>query len=81
MEKIATKDGSHQGATAYFGSPKSKTMIRFYEKHFERVAEGVEVDKSVTYWLRTEVQLRDENAASAMYAIINHDDLDTVVLG
>lgn len=81
MRKVRLKDGANLGNTLYLGSPKSNVQIRFYEKHHERAAHKVEVDKNVSYWLRSEVQMRDEHAKSAVFSIVNRDTIDDIALG
>lgn len=50
----------HIGQTVYFGSMKSATMFRLYDKKFER---GYEDDDSVPVWNRFEIQLRGDRAS------------------
>ncbi|WP_175560843.1 replication initiation factor domain-containing protein [Paenibacillus sp. NAIST15-1] len=75
-------DGSSKGKTLYLGSATSNVRIRFYEKHHERRSKGLDLVEGLEYWNRTEIQLRDENAQSAAYHIINNNgDVGTVTVG
>lgn len=50
-----------EGECIYFGSPKSNTRIRIYNKAAERgYKEGEK------HWIRVELQLRDVNASGAL---------------
>jgi phage replication initiation protein len=55
------------GRTFYFGSPKSKTRIRLYDKAAEQRAAR---KRYVGHWIRTEMQLRDERADAAVKYIL-----------
>ena len=59
---IAGRDsnGKHTGTTIYMGSKKSDTMLRVYEKNYERQQRGYEVD--VDIWNRWELVLKHEKA-------------------
>ena len=70
LEEYLLKDGSTIGQTIYFG--KSEVMIRFYNKYFERVANGFTVQDDITFWNRYEIQLRDDRADSAAVMIANN---------
>lgn len=48
---------SSKGSTVQIGSPKSKVLIRIYDKAAERNCE------KGTHWIRCEIQLRDDRAA------------------
>ena len=49
---------SSKGQTVQFGSPKSDTLIRIYDKARERNC------PAGNHWIRCELQLRRERAAS-----------------
>ena len=49
--------------TLYFGSGKSDTMLRCYDKRAERLSKGHEVSED--HWLRVELQLRRKRADAA----------------
>jgi phage replication initiation protein len=68
IEDIEIGSGESIGTTIYYGRPQSEIQIRMYEKNFERLSAGVEVDEKVTCWNRTEIQARDMRA----YAIARH---------
>ena len=59
---IAGRDsnGKHTGTTIYMGSNKSDTMLRVYEKNYERQQRGYEVDTDI--WNRWELVLKHEKA-------------------
>ena len=64
-----------KGFTIYHGSKQSQAMIRIYDKAAERgLLDG-------THWIRVEVQLRDENAAGAIRAYLDKQDLGAVYGG
>lgn len=48
---------SSKGSTVQIGSPKSKVLVRIYDKAAERHCEPG------THWIRVELQLRDDRAA------------------
>lgn len=54
------ENGREKGKTIYFGSASSQIQIRMYEKNYERLEKGKEVN--VNFWNRTEIQLRDKRA-------------------
>lgn len=54
------ENGKEKGKTIYFGSSASQIQIRMYEKNYERLEKGKEVN--VDFWNRTEIQLRDKRA-------------------
>ena len=57
---IAGRDsnGKHTGTTIYMGSNKSDTMLRVYEKNYERQQRGYEVYTDI--WNRWELVLKHE---------------------
>ena len=61
-EKLGTAEDIHPGRTMYFGSSKSETMIRIYDKGAEQ---GEEVER-----LRVELQTRDEKAMALAREIV-----------
>lgn len=86
--KLDTDDGNYRskfrtweirygskGFSIYHGSKQSQAMIRIYDKAAERgLLDG-------THWIRVEVQLRDENAAGALSAYLQHGILGSVFGG
>lgn len=71
MKKTRLATGESRGETVYFGSGKSMIQIRFYDKLLEREEAGKIVDEHITFWQRTEIQMRDERAMSAILILIN----------
>lgn len=57
------------GQTLYVGSMSSRLYVRIYDKLAERIAKGQQIEEGITFWNRTELQLRDERADSAMVLI------------
>lgn len=74
---IKMDDATHERACSiYHGSESSNTLIRIYDK-----AKQLELKKE--HWIRTELQLRNENAENAIKAILfgnNIGDLFTGIL-
>lgn len=63
------------GFSIYHGSKQSAALIRIYDKAAERgLLDG-------THWIRVEIQLRDENAAGAIRAYLDKQDLGRVYGG
>ncbi|MCL6587674.1 MAG: replication initiation factor domain-containing protein [Anoxybacillus sp.] len=67
FQEIRISDGSTAGQTVYFGDSSSRLQIRMYDKKQQMIAKRGECDKD--FWLRTELQLRDERAHSAFEMI------------
>lgn len=66
--------GNH-GFSIYHGSKQSQVMVRIYDKAAERgLLDG-------THWIRVELQLREENAAGAIKAYLQHQELGKVFGG
>ena len=55
------------GFTIYFGSMKSNTMFRIYDKRAERSRSDLD------HWIRFELQLRDESAKNFLNALEIHN--------
>ena len=86
--KLDTDDGNYrskfrtweirygsQGFSIYHGSKQSEVMIRIYDKAAERgLLDG-------THWIRVELQLRNENAAGALKAYLQHKEIGSVFSG
>lgn len=80
FEEIALEDGSTKGQTIYFG--KGDVMIRFYDKYQERLANNKIFNDDITFWQRTELQLRGKRAMAAIDVIIHdYNDLGDFVKG
>lgn len=69
MGKIKLDDGTYHGKSIYFGSPQSRLQVRVYEKNWERINKGYELEEGTEVWNRTEIQLRKERAAEAVRLI------------
>ncbi|MGP1910661.1 replication initiation factor domain-containing protein [Metabacillus sp. JX24] len=61
-EDICIKTGKGQGLSLRFGSDKSDVQIRMYDKLAELTNTNNEVSADITFWNRTEIQLRNERA-------------------
>lgn len=66
MGKIKLDDGTYHGKSVYFGSPQSRMQIRVYEKNWERINKGFQLEDGIEVWNRTEIQMRKERAAEAV---------------
>ena len=65
----------NKGFSIYHGSRQSQAMIRIYDKAAERgLLDG-------THWIRVEIQLREENAAGAIRAYLDKQNLGAVYGG
>lgn len=71
--KIKLDDGTYHGRSLYFGSPQSRIQIRVYEKNWERINKGFELEEGVEVWNRTEVQMRKKRAFEAVRLIAMGD--------
>ena len=69
MGKIKLDDGTYHGKSIYFGSPQSRMQIRVYEKNWERINKGFQLEEGTEVWNRTEIQMRKERAAEAVRII------------
>lgn len=79
MESFDVNSGAGLGETIYFGKGSSDIQIRMYEKDFERLAAGKQVEENIVAWNRIEVQSRHERAqALGLYLAINDDILPIV---
>jgi len=76
FEDVLLNDGSTAGMTIYFGSQKSDILVRIYDKLQERLAAGKEVQEGIEVWNRVEIQMRDDRAKTAAYALVH--SLDSV---
>lgn len=64
-----------EGSTVYHGSPTSDIRVRIYDKAAERGCQDGE------HWIRVELMLRRENAASAVSKILEYLDAGKVFCG
>lgn len=67
FEEIAISDGSTAGQTVYFGDPSSRMQVRMYDKRAQMLSKRGQCEHD--FWLRTELQLRDEHAEQAAQMI------------
>lgn len=74
-------NGGHElGKTLYFGSASSDLQIRFYDKKEEMISKGRDVE-GINSWVRSELQLRRENAFNAAHMIASGVGLQDIILG
>lgn len=78
---VRIEDGQELGSTLYFGQQSSDIQIRFYEKNFERLAAGKELDKKIIGWNRTEIQTRRERANALALYLVNEDVISETTVG
>ena len=72
---IKMDDNTHERACSiYHGSENSNTLIRIYDK-----AKQLEI--KAEHWIRTELQLRNENANNAVREILNNPDIGSIFSG
>jgi hypothetical protein len=63
-----TYTGGSDGASMNIGSPRSKVLIRIYDKRAERLAKITDpdqrsrIEEDIPHWMRVELQLRDDRA-------------------
>lgn len=65
--KIGTEEIT--GDTIYLGDPTSRLMVRIYDKYKQLISKKKEIDPKITFWNRTELQLRNERAEAAALRI------------
>jgi len=63
-DRYARKYGIVRGETCYFGSPRSDTQLRIYDKRAERMQKNKDVDVD-QHWIRAELQFRRKRAVAA----------------
>lgn len=78
---VRIDDGEEIGSTLYFGQQSSDIQIRFYEKNFERLAAGKELEKKLIGWNRTEIQTRRDRANAMALYILNEDQIGEIAAG
>lgn len=82
VESFLIEDGTNLGETLYFGKEQSDMQVRIYEKDFERLGAGEELEEGLTSWIRTEIQCRRDRAqAVAIYIINDPDQLGDILAG
>lgn len=80
-EKIKLADGTSHGKTIYYGSPTSKMQLRIYEKNFERLNAGKELEEGLTAWNRIELQLSDDRAQTTAELIYQGAATGEIIFG
>lgn len=78
---VRIEDGEEIGSTLYFGQASSDIQIRFYEKNYERLAVGKELEHKLIGWNRTEIQTRRERANALALYILNEDQIGQIAAG
>lgn len=74
--------GCTLGKTFYFGSTKSDLQVRFYDKKEEMISKKRFIPEELQSWVRTELQLRRENAYQAALKFIETNGrLQDIALG
>lgn len=81
IESLELGTGDSLGETLYFGKDQSDVQIRMYEKNFERMHAGKEIQEDITHWNRVEVQARRSKAQAVVLYLVNHDDVAYIVKG
>lgn len=71
--------GNHR-EIAYIGSSQSDTLLRIYNKKFER-GYASEDNCDYEYWYRAELQMRDKVATACVDALVTYDDISQVYFG
>jgi phage replication initiation protein len=81
LEKYILATGDNAGVTIYFGNPTSDIQIRIYDKLQQVLGkkktkkEKEDFKKELPdFWIRTELQLRNDRAFIAGQMIAQHDD-------
>lgn len=72
INEYANDDNFYDSTTVYCGSNKSDTLFRIYDKRAEQ--ERSDID----HWVRFEIQLRDDNAASFANLFISGNSLGSL---
>jgi phage replication initiation protein len=82
METIKLESGESTGKTLYFGNPSSRLQVRIYEKDWERITKGKELQEDITAWNRVEIQARNERATKiAEFIAAGTYDLGKIIAG
>ncbi|WP_232700194.1 replication initiation factor domain-containing protein [Brevibacillus daliensis] len=71
IEKIKIATGEEQGQSIYYGSPSSRIHMVCYEKYWERLTKGYDLEDGIEKWNRFEVRYRDERADQFVEQIIS----------
>ena len=70
VETLTISGGKSKGQTIYFGSSVSDIQVRAYEKDFERIHAGKELEEGLTAWNRVELELHNERADNTVLAML-----------
>lgn len=82
ISEYKISDGSELGKTLYFGSPSSDLQVRFYDKKEEMISKKRFIADDLNSWVRTELQLRRENAFQAALKFVESNGrLQDIALG
>jgi phage replication initiation protein len=81
IRKIRLADGESIGETLYIGNPSSDIQVRVYEKDWERIAAGHELEQDITGWNRIEIQTRRDRAQALALYLLNSDNIGAVLAG
>lgn len=81
VESFMIDDGKGIGETLYFGREQSDMQIRIYEKDYERLENGKELEEDLTAWNRTEIQCRRDRAQALALYILNNENFGEVMSG
>lgn len=82
IESFNLSEYEKQGTTIYVGSPKSSIQIRCYDKFKEREEKGFIIDDEIKFWVRTEIQAREERAeAIALIIAYNRKSIGEIASG
>lgn len=73
IEKIKLAEGESAGKTIYYGSEHSRVMMLCYEKIWERIAKGYDLDHGVDQWNRFEVRMYDERAQKFVEEMVKEE--------
>lgn len=73
FDELSSKAGL-LGSTTYFGNRRSVVYCRFYDKLLEQRCRKLEVDESVTSWVRCEFEFKDARAMAVVNAYCDMTD-------
>jgi len=81
VQSLLLEDGTSLGETLYFGRESSDIQIRFYEKDFERMDAGKQLEADIVAWNRAEIQCRRDRAQALALYLVNNEDIGRVLAG
>jgi len=79
VEDIDIREGEVKGVTIYYGAPTSDIQIKMYDKFSERTDNNYRVPEGITFWNRTEIQLRNARAQSVAETLATGEDGELTV--